>query len=186
MPKSDSVGVIPVDKPTVPNAEVASNSNRRNSRSSVAESSIVTVMTSSSEIIVMVNALKIRSRARRYLNSTISSLPRIIAMTAPISVVNVVVLMPPPVEPGDAPINIRMTMKKIVACRMTPISIVLAPAVRGVTDWNMAAHILAFQFSEPSVLLLEYSNIKMTTAPITSSAPVMDNTTFEWSDSLLF
>ncbi|MNT91800.1 hypothetical protein D3C72_2329570 [compost metagenome] len=54
--------------------------------------------------------------------------------TAPTSIVNVVVLIPPPVELGDAPINISMIIKNCDACRSAPISRELAPAVLGVTD----------------------------------------------------
>ena len=50
---------------------------------------------------------------------------------------NVVVFMPPAVEPGEPPNSIRTTIN---ACDVLPIaarSAVLKPAVRGVTDWNI-------------------------------------------------
>ncbi len=50
-----------------------------------------------------------------------------------------VVLTPPPVEPGEAPINIRIIVKRIVSLARRPISTVLKPAVRGTTDWKNEA-----------------------------------------------
>ena len=47
---------------------------------------------------------------------------------------SVVVLMPPPVEPGQAPININMIIKKSVAEENLEISQVLKPAVLEVID----------------------------------------------------
>lgn len=44
------------------------------------------------------------------------------------------VLMPPPVDPGEAPINIRMMITVRVTRERDAISSVLKPAVRGVTD----------------------------------------------------
>ena len=44
------------------------------------------------------------------------------------------VLIPPPVEPGEAPININMMIIVRVTCEKDAISSVLKPAVRGVTD----------------------------------------------------
>ncbi|MNL78872.1 hypothetical protein D3C87_2053600 [compost metagenome] len=55
------------------------------------------------------------------------------ATIAPKRMAKVVVLIPPPVDPGDAPMKIRMTMKNWVACRSAFTSRVLAPAERGVT-----------------------------------------------------
>ncbi|OIP90054.1 MAG: hypothetical protein AUK26_10315 [Syntrophaceae bacterium CG2_30_58_14] len=47
-----------------------------------------------------------------------------------------VVLIPPPVEPGDAPMNMRMIMTRTVGLVSRPMSTVLNPAVRGVIDWK--------------------------------------------------
>ncbi len=47
-----------------------------------------------------------------------------------------VVLIPPPVEPGEAPMNMRMIMTRIVGLVSWPMSTVLNPAVRGVIDWK--------------------------------------------------
>jgi hypothetical protein len=50
-----------------------------------------------------------------------------------------VVLTPPPVDPGDAPINIRVMMRRIEAFVRLPISTVLKPHVRGEADWKKEA-----------------------------------------------
>ncbi len=49
---------------------------------------------------------------------------------------SVQVFMPPPVEPGEAPINIRIMRKKSVGLARFCIGTVLKPAVRAVTDWK--------------------------------------------------
>ncbi|OQA75189.1 MAG: hypothetical protein BWY32_03381 [bacterium ADurb.Bin243] len=46
----------------------------------------------------------------------------------------VVVLIPPPVPPGEAPMNINIMHTKIEGSRSLPLSIVLKPAVLKVTD----------------------------------------------------
>ena len=46
----------------------------------------------------------------------------------------VVVLIPPPVDPGDAPMNIRILIMNRVLDLREDVSIVLNPAVRAVTD----------------------------------------------------
>ena len=55
-----------------------------------------------------------------------------------------VVLTPPPVEPGEAPMNISASMRRIVALVRDPMSTVLKPAVLGVTDWKKEAKIFAW------------------------------------------
>jgi hypothetical protein len=47
-----------------------------------------------------------------------------------------VVFTPPPVEPGEAPMNIRTIRNRTVAFVRSPISTVLKPQVLGVMDWN--------------------------------------------------
>ena len=61
-------------------------------------------------------------------------LPESIESTESISTEKVVVFIPPPVEPGEAPININKTVNKTEAELYKPISIVLKPAVLAVTD----------------------------------------------------
>lgn len=55
----------------------------------------------------------------------------------------VLVFIPPPVEPGEAPINMRIRIKKVVALVIIEILTVLKPAVLGVTAWKMDARIFS-------------------------------------------
>ncbi|GAG82506.1 unnamed protein product, partial [marine sediment metagenome] len=50
--------------------------------------------------------------------------------------------MPPPVPPGDAPINIKKARKKIVATFKLAVLMVLKPAVLAVIDWKKLDRIL--------------------------------------------
>ena len=68
------------------------------------------------------------------LKITKSFLPVSIESTESISTEKVVVFIPPPVEPGEAPININKTVNKTEDELYKPISIVLKPAVLAVTD----------------------------------------------------
>jgi hypothetical protein len=65
--------------------------------------------------------------------------------------VALVVFTPPPVEPGEAPMNIRTSMRRRVAFVREPISTVLKPAVLGVTDWKKEANIL-FRIGTPLMM----------------------------------
>ena len=49
------------------------------------------------------------------------------------------VLIPPPVDPGEAPMNIRIIISRMVGLAKAAMSTVLNPQVRGVTDWNNEA-----------------------------------------------
>jgi hypothetical protein len=51
----------------------------------------------------------------------------------------VVVLIPPPHEPGEAPMNINRIRTKRVSLAIFPIDRVLNPAVLAVTDWKKPA-----------------------------------------------
>ena len=53
---------------------------------------------------------------------------------------NVVVLIPPPVEAGDAPTYIRNIVNTREGAERVHCGIVSNPAVRGVTDWNSGGH----------------------------------------------
>ncbi len=59
--------------------------------------------------------------------------PRMNDHMARIMVASGVVLMPPPVEPCDAPMNIRIAMKNSVESLREAISTVIKPAVQVVT-----------------------------------------------------
>jgi len=63
-----------------------------------------------------------------------SSLPRHRFQINKMRMAKLVVLMPPPVEPGDAPMNMRRRRRRRDGFVRLPISTVLNPAVLGVTD----------------------------------------------------
>ncbi len=51
-------------------------------------------------------------------------------------IANVVVFTPPPVPPGEAPMNMSRNTMNRLAGAIAPMSIVLNPAVRAETDWK--------------------------------------------------
>ena len=77
--------------------------------------------------------------------------------------------MPPPVEPGDAPMNIKIMMTSRPALLMLPKSTLEKPAVRAVMLWKSAA-------SQPM-----WSVSCKSTAPPTSSTAVVESTTLVWN-----
>jgi hypothetical protein len=56
-----------------------------------------------------------------------------------------VVFIPPPAEPGEAPMNMRIIIKRMVSLVSCPISTVLKPAVLGVIDWKNEIKIFVCQ-----------------------------------------
>ena len=66
------------------------------------------------------------------------------------------VLIPPPVEPGEAPIHIKKITIKTVGMLNNEVSTVLKPAVLVVTDPKKAVAILPIKLCSANVLL--YSN----------------------------
>ena len=60
---------------------------------------------------------------------------------AAVTVTKVVVFIPPPVLPGEAPININRERKKSVEGFRAEILVVLNPAVLAVTDWKKLVNI---------------------------------------------
>ncbi len=87
--------------------------------------------TTISPISMMVAALDSEPSGRRRWNAPSRRLEKM-DRTCCISTKNVVVLMPPPVEPGDAPMNIKIMMTSRPALLMLPTSTLEKPAVRAV------------------------------------------------------
>ena len=77
---------------------------------------------------------------------SITRIPRMRLKISSSSSVKLVVLIPPPVEPGEAPINIRIITTSRVELVNAPISTVLKPAVRGTTAWKKEARMEVFKF----------------------------------------
>ena len=98
-------------------------------------------------------------------------------------------MIPPPVEAGDAPINISITIKNIVGSFVKPRSILLNPAVLSVDVWNIEESTFPFIFIFPKVSGLLYSTPSIKTNPISNSIAVDTITSFEWTfnlENLLF
>jgi len=96
----------------------------------------------------------------------------------------VVVLIPPPVEPGEAPINMSNIMKSMVAGLNLDMSTELKPAVLVVVLWNTDAIIFSAGVLFLSVLL--FSAARKNTVPMTRSVAVIISTILEWRVSLSF
>ena len=88
----------------------------------------------------MIESVRFRSsRGIVRLNTCTSSRPRRRLHISRNRIPALVVLTPPPVEPGDAPTNIRRIIIRMVSLVSSPMSTVLKPAVRGVIDWKRDA-----------------------------------------------
>ena len=94
--------------------------------------------TNSPEARATPTAFSNRSPGIRRLRITTSLRPSKVDLVAPISRAKVVVLMPPPVPPGLAPMNISTITSSSPASETvsTDRGTVLKPAVRVVIDWN--------------------------------------------------
>ena len=135
-----SDAVIPVDRPTVPSAEIHSKEASRNQRGrSAAFPPLSTPRSATSAT----NAIATKTHAVAVARSTARSgmvrfaklarsCPRKLAPARVSSVMKVLTLNPPPVEPGPAPIAMRSIVRKSVALARLPYSTVLKPAVRHV------------------------------------------------------
>ena len=104
---------------------------------------------------------------------------------------SVVVFIPPPVEFGDAPININNIVTILVSAVSAFWSMLANPAVLAVTLWNNEFTILFQTFIFPMVFGLFHSNISVVAKPINNKASVVYRTTrtcclfcFLWSSSI--
>jgi len=95
----------------------------------------------------------------------------------------VLVLTPPPVDPGDAPINMREISKKTAAGFREPNSMVLKPAVRGAITWKREAKI--FSLRENPCRDWFHSIIRKERNGRTMRKSVMTHTNLKWRDIFL-
>ncbi len=93
-----------------------------------------------------------------FLSISVSSLPCTTATTVINKSAAVEVLIPPPVEPGEAPINIRIIVKNCPASVIFSVGIVLNPAVLGVIEAKRLASTFPFGLKFPMVSGFERSN----------------------------
>ena len=138
-PGSLSSGVIPKDKPTVLKAENTSKaiSKSVNCGLKISNNKIPKPI-EANEIEIIANALKTDSLATLLVPISIFDLSLAIEKIFNVAIAKVVVLIPPPVEAGEAPIHIKKIINKIPGTVKLLISIVLKPAVLEVTDENIA------------------------------------------------
>ena len=122
-------------------------------------------------ISVTASARRTRSLEMLRLNATMEFSPRTVMRTARKITAMVVTFTPPPVEAGDAPVNISKLATSLPAGRIAASSMVLKPAVRSVTDWNSAASSFSPRVRFPSVAGLLHSEISVNTKPKASRMP---------------
>ena len=106
-----------------------------------------------------------------------------------IKTASVVVFIPPPVDAGDAPINIKIIITNTLLSRKVAKSSVLKPAVLAVTDWNIADSTFPFKGKSAIVAFWLNSIRKINNAPTKISVAVENNTTLECTfnfENLLF
>ena len=117
LPAKLSEEVIPVDNPTVPNAEISSKSRLRKLLFvSVIDNAKVEININEIENSAIENALLMVSFEIVCLTISTFFRPLIVLIAERRITEKVVVLIPPPVEPGDAPTNIRNIMKISTGC----------------------------------------------------------------------
>src|SRR5690554_6020280 len=124
----------------------------------------------SKESAMIAKALLVASGAMRRLNISRCSLPRARLRIFSIATAKVVVLMPPPVEPGDEPIHIIATMTSNVLNESVDTSTLAKPAERGVLPIKNAVTHLPNGLSCACRLLLYSSTKVATVAPTTKKS----------------
>src|SRR5665648_870438 len=152
-------GVIPVDKPTVPKAEVTSYRTLTKLIFSTLIIIIVTINIMTMLKLAIEMALLTTSCDTFLRNTMVSSFPLIFDAIAIIIIPKVVTLMPPPVEPGAAPININRMLVILETSLISLMGRELKPAVRQVTEWKTTALIFSNRVKEPKVSGLPDSSI---------------------------
>ena len=146
---SFSFGVTPIDNPTVPKAETVSKRySTKKWRLSVGwpppaikRTDVMIAIENAEAKMIEIDRLTISLGTVR-LKIFKSRFPYSRFHMSMTSRAALVVLTPPPVDPGEAPINIRTSIRRMVALVRAPISTVLNPHVRGVIDWKKEAKIL--------------------------------------------
>ena len=132
-PIGDRSAVIPIDRPTVPKAETTSNKIAKNGIGSVIFKIKIAVKINSTLIVEIASDRRINWSFSVFLAIEICFLPFKKVITDRRMTRNVVSLIPPPVDALPAPTNIRRSKSVIVLSRRLPMSVVLNPAVLGVT-----------------------------------------------------
>lgn len=130
--KFESMPVIPVVKPTVAKAETVSKIMSKMEMLLVASTIAmiaVTIETKKNANIVSEKALYTVNFSTLCLKMTVSSYPLMTLRSVAKITTSVVVLIPPPVDADDAPMNIKITVKSFVSVFSCPIGTEKNPAV---------------------------------------------------------
>ena len=112
--------VIPVERPTVPNAEKASKSDWESVNSLFAIRASVLTTTAASAIVATAKACRWAWAGSRREKAVTFGSPRSSAQTIRASSASVVTLIPPPVEALPAPTNMRKSETKSVSSSIAP------------------------------------------------------------------
>ena len=132
LPIVDNSDVSPAESPTVPNAETTSKTIAINDPFSVIVKIRIAIKTNKKLIMVRVKALKIALFFILRPNKDTSSPPFKIVIVVKSKIINVLSLIPLPVEALPAPTNISSTVNIMAGTVSAVISIELKPAVLGV------------------------------------------------------
>ena len=122
-------------------------------------------------------AFRVIISSSRRPKTSVDFLLRNVVTTESASTANVVVLIPPAVDPGDAPMNIRIMIKKRPLSVSAARSIVLNPAVLALTDWNEDAAICSDKV-RPSKEAVPCSKRNKRTEPLMIKNAVTVRTSF--------
>lgn len=146
LPREVSLGVIPSERPTVLKAENTSKS----TSFMLAQGWAIRRMNEARKMIptarvTTVNAFVTDATVRVLRKRLIESLAAIFDLRKANITPVVLVLTPPPVEPGEAPINMRMIKRKAAAKLSEFRFKVLKPAVRGVITWKREESTFSFK-----------------------------------------
>jgi len=119
-PKAEKSAVIPVESPTVPKAESASNSVAPRSKGLVAMSVRVQMTTAFIAMNATAKACRCASGGTRRPKALTVGSPRSSAQTMSASTAKVVTLMPPPVAALPVPTNMSMSVTRSDSVSISP------------------------------------------------------------------
>ena len=126
-------------------------------------------------------ASRIAGVAIRRVATCTSASPRICARITKPRTANVVTLIPTAVPAGPPPMNIKMLVISHDSSVKAPMSIVLNPAVRALTDMNDAASSFVEGLKSPSVRWFVHSKRRNAAVPPTRSRRLITTTMRVWT-----
>ena len=185
LPKLDRRCVTPVDKPVVLRAEIVSKSMSNEPICSVKLRRNMDANNMTKDNDMIISALFIVSRGIRFLAMMVSSYPCIDDETEARIIPMVVVLTPPPVELGEAPMNIRSIVRQSVAVlKVFTCPKPKPPVLKDIEQKNELKILFAISIP-PRVAGLLNSRRKKLKAPMKMRIADMINTIFVCRDLLM-